>query len=129
METIEEGPVTLAEKWEANRHIRNRIRSKGMLVVWPKPELVGKPTMASISLNIHALRILAEDWCPKQSGPKSPSVHAVRKEVGSACGSMDWLRLFVYSCHHITSADLGPSWSIIFYHWLMLINVKNVLKV
>ncbi|CAK9097692.1 unnamed protein product [Durusdinium trenchii] len=138
METIEEGPVTLAEKWEANRHIRNRIRSKGMLVVWPKPELVGKPTMASISLNIHALRILAEDWCPKQSGPKSPSVHAVRKEVAALraifqlpndpailhADAWGLKKLFSYG-----DAAVNPFYEVIYSFWSVRLKPEHAIEI
>lgn len=81
VEPLEE-PQSLAEKWESNKHIRKRLReNNGSLVKWPAPELTGKPTMAGISMNIHALRILAEHWCPQQKVPKSPSVNDLRKEA------------------------------------------------
>ena len=73
---------TLAEMWEDDRHIRSRIRdTNGKLVVWAKPELINKPTMASIALNQRCLTLLAKWWCPQMSAPKSPSVLDVKKEA------------------------------------------------
>ena len=73
---------TLAKMWEENRHIRNRLRQEGALVIWPKPELIGHPNMAAIALNSYPLQVLAKWWCPQQGSPKSPSVRALKREVG-----------------------------------------------
>lgn len=81
MDVEKEGAKSLAEMWEDNRYVRNRLRESGRLVQWPKPELTGKPTMAGIALNVHALTILASWWCPTQKKAKSPTVQELRKEA------------------------------------------------
>ena len=81
---------SLAELWEDNRYIRKRLRENdGKLIQWVSPELTGKPTMSSIALNVHALRILAQWWCPTQDSCKSPSVGMLKHEAG-------WSQLYMF---------------------------------
>ena len=76
-------PLSLGQQWEESRVIRARLRENEFrMVKWVKPELVNKPSMASIALNAHALTILAHWWCPQQKTPKSPSVLDLKKEAG-----------------------------------------------
>ena len=72
----------LAELWESDRAIRDRLRfNDGKLVQWVSDDLINKPTMASIALNNSALTHLASWWCKKQGSPKSPSVLDLKKEA------------------------------------------------
>lgn len=82
---------TLARLWEAEFSIRDRLRIfelngkniGGKLLSWPDPEKK-VASMGAIALNVRALTILAEWWCPKVSEPKSPSVILLAREAISA---------------------------------------------
>ena len=72
----------LAELWESDRQVRDRLRNNGgKMVQWVSDELINKPTMAGIALNCCALTHLANWWCKRQTSPKSPSVLDLKKEA------------------------------------------------
>lgn len=74
----------LAEAWEDDRVIRDRIRhNDGKLVQWVSPQLINKPSMAAIAMNSCALTHLARWWCRRQGTPKSPSVLDLKKEAST----------------------------------------------
>lgn len=77
----------LAELWESDRQVRDRLRNNGgKMVQWVSDELINKPTMAGIALNCCALTHLANWWCKRQTSPKSPSVLDLKKEVNHLRG-------------------------------------------
>lgn len=100
-------PKTLAAMWEDCVHIRERLRDNdnaGVLCIWPSKELIGHPTMTGIAMNCHALRILAEYWCPQQTSPKSPSVRMLKKEACPFSKHYDSIfTLFLMHDHSCTS--------------------------
>lgn len=82
-------PSSLARYWEANFHLRERIRDReddrgrkisGRLVAWPDPRSK-VVSMASIAMNIYVLRMLATWWCPQSPNPKSPSVKVLKRQA------------------------------------------------
>lgn len=72
---------SLAELFEGDRRIRDRMREHGCLILWVKPETMGVPSMSGIALNIEPLRLLAQWWCPQQKHAKSPSVTRLKQEA------------------------------------------------
>lgn len=72
----------LAEAWEGDRQIRNRLRSNdGKLLMWAQQAVINKGSMANIALNSNALTHLAAWWCKRQKTPKSPSVQDLKREA------------------------------------------------
>ena len=72
----------LAELWEDDRRIRDRLRdNEGALVKWASKETVNKPNMPNIACNSVALTYLARWWCSRQRTPKSPSVIDLKREA------------------------------------------------
>ena len=75
----------LAEMWEDDRRIRDRLRdNEGRMVKWTSSETTNKPTMANIAMNSVALTYLARWWCSRQRTPKSPSVVDLKREAPMA---------------------------------------------
>ena len=77
----------LAQLWEADLTIRERLRANnGKLLVWPldkngKP-LIGQMSLPALGLNVRVLSLMASWWCPKAKGcAKGPSVQVVRKQA------------------------------------------------
>ena len=86
-EEQERPPSSLAEHLESDWLIRHRLRfnEEGKLLRWTKKdgvEMVGHPSMHAIGLNVRALTILAQHFCPTTKHPKSPSIYMLRKEAG-----------------------------------------------
>ena len=80
----------LAEAWEDDRKIRDRVReNNGALVKWISQETINKPTMANIAMNSAALTHLATWWCKQQRTPKSPSVQDLKREVPAIAKHQD----------------------------------------
>ena len=80
-------PGALATALEANQWVRARLRDQGQshITRWPNLKTVGIPSVAAMSCNAAVLQMLAEWWCPSQSGPKAIPVDVLRREARQYC--------------------------------------------
>ena len=73
----------LAKGLEDVRAVRELVRLHGCLMVWPKKEVVGLASLATLALNSRVMTIFAEVYCTHQPDVvKAPSIQWVRREVG-----------------------------------------------
>ena len=81
-------PLVLHRMWENDSVIRDRARSKGALLVWPEPRLVGAPSKRAFGMNKVVLDLTAQWWCPQRDAPESLQVATIREEAwGPVCKS------------------------------------------
>ena len=73
---------SLAEKFESDSSLRNRVRSdpNGQITRWPTSALIGTVSVKSMSLNVVFLEILAK-WWASQSDPSVIPIEKLRNEV------------------------------------------------
>ena len=72
----------LAEKLEENKALRDMMREKGSLVLWPKPELVGVVrNLDAQRLNSGMLKFLADFWCPQWTLPTMIPLNDLKTEA------------------------------------------------
>ena len=79
---VEQEGKELFQLWEEERIVRDRFREHGSLLKWEKEELVGLPCMFNINTNYKVLAILADFFCPRQCGIKTPKVGFLRAQAG-----------------------------------------------
>lgn len=76
----------LAEAWEGEKEIRNRLQTQGVLTLWPRPEVTGLPSLAAAALNYAPLKHLIKHWCPQHpvgslpNGRVSPPLGVIETE-------------------------------------------------
>ena len=74
---------TLAVRLESQAHIRNRVRGdpSGIITRWPKPSLIGVPSVKSMVLNVTALETVAAWWVEIAEGPSVIPIGVIREQA------------------------------------------------
>ena len=78
--------LDLANLWERDQRVRERVRqNQGKLVTWPlnakgKPMVCSK-TMASLGMNAIVLQHVAAWWCPQHKKPKTFCLPIIKKQA------------------------------------------------
>lgn len=70
----------LGAAWEADPVIRAQFLKNNSLLVWPDKRLIGVISFTTISLNVRAMEILLNLWCPQTSTGKTVNIDEVRKQ-------------------------------------------------
>ena len=78
----EKGPKELHQFWEDESFIRDRFREQGALLTWSSQKTVGIPCMANINMNYQVLIIMANFFCPLQTGIRTPTIGFIRAQAG-----------------------------------------------
>jgi len=79
----EKGPKELHQFWEDESFVRDRFRAQGSLLKWSSEKTVSIPCMANISINYQVLIIMADFFCPLQTGIQTPKIGFIRAQAGS----------------------------------------------
>ena len=76
--------LPLAELVESESSIRNRMRDPvegGCITRWPRPELVGVPSVKSMALNVVALEAIARWWTINSPTPSVVPIDEMRTQA------------------------------------------------
>jgi hypothetical protein len=73
--------VSLAQLWELDNLVRQRVRENKKLLKWKSPQLTGVASAEAAALNSAVLLNVASWWVPRQEMPCSMPIEVVRKQV------------------------------------------------
>lgn len=73
---------SLASTWEAEPHIRQRLRETGTVCQWKNAQLIGLASVEAMTFNLASLEILASWWTRKVDTPQAVPINLVRDEAG-----------------------------------------------
>ena len=73
--------VSLAQLWELDSLVRQRVRETKKLLKWKSQKLTGIASAEAAALNSAVLMNVASWWVPRQEMPCSMPIQVVRKQV------------------------------------------------
>ena len=71
----------LADMWESQQVIRNRLLHDKHFTAWVNDDAVGVKSVKAMSLNHVALEVLAKYWCPQHAAVTAVKIGVCRTEA------------------------------------------------